>query len=294
VSDGQTVGVLPLAFVRSRLFGRYLVSVPYLNTGGVVAGDDAARAALVDEAVELAGRLDVKHLELRHEEPVEHPALGDRLTSKVHGRLGLPGEADELWSRFKPKVRNQVRKGEKEGLTVHWGREELLGEFYRVFAHNMRDLGTPVFSRRLFRSILARFPDWSELCVVRLASRPVAAALLVHGPGMTEVPSASSLRRYNATCANMLMYWHLLQRSIGRGQAAFDFGRSTVDSGTFRFKSQWGAEPSPAVWQYHVRRGSMGDLRPDNPRYRLMIAAWQRLPVWLARWIGPPIVRGIP
>lgn len=294
VSDGRTAGVLPLAFVQSKLFGRYLVGLPYLNCGGVVAEDDDARAALVDRAVELAERLDVKHLELRHESPVEHPALGHRLTTKVHVRLDLPEGSDVLWDGFKPKVRNQVRKGEKAGLTVHWGREELLGEFYGVFSHNMRDLGTPVFSRRLFESILARFPEWAELCVVRLGGRPVAAALVVHGPGMTEVPSASSLRRYNATCANMLMYWHLLKRSVQRGQATFDFGRSTVDSNTFRFKRQWGAEPSQAVWQYHVRRGSMGDLRPDNPRYKLMIGVWQRLPVAVTRIVGPPIVRGIP
>ena len=159
-------------------------------------------------------------------------------------RLSLPGSAEELWGRFRPEVRNQVRKGEKHDLALAWGGEELLPDFYEVFSINMRDLGTPVFSRRLFRSILRRFPDRAELCVVRHGERPVAAALLVHGWGVTEVPSASALRQFNATSANMLMYWRLLERAIERGQAIFDFGRSSPDSGTFRFKKQWGAAPS--------------------------------------------------
>ena len=290
----RTVGFLPLELIRSALFGRFLVSLPYLNTGGVLATDEVVRAALIDEAVVLADRLDVRYLELRHEQPVRHPSLTHELTSKVHMRLALPDSPDELWSSFKPKVRNQIRKGQKLGLSVHWGGADLLGEFYTIFAQNMRDLGTPVFGRRLFESILAQFPDQAEICVVRTDDRPIAAAVLVHGPGMTEVPSASALRRYNHTNANMLMYWSLLCRSIERGQRAFDFGRSSRDSNTFRFKRQWGAQPHAAVWQYYVRRGTIDDMRPESARYRLMIRLWQRLPVALTRLIGPPIVRGIP
>lgn len=290
----RLVGLLPLAYVGSRLFGRFLVGLPYLNVGGVMADSAAAAAALVDRAVTLADTRDVRYLELRHETPLEHPSLGHCLTSKVHMRLDLPDTADALWDSFKPKVRNQIRKAQSAELTVHWGGRERLGEFYGVFAHNMRDLGTPVFSRRLFTSILEQFSDQSELCIVRSGRRPIAAALLLHGPGRTEVPSASSLRPFNGTNANMLMYWHLLERAIQRGQRQFDFGRSTVDSNTYRFKKQWGAAPAPAAWQYYVRSGTIQDMRPDNVRYRLMIRVWQRLPVPLTRLIGPPIVRGIP
>jgi hypothetical protein len=118
--------------------------------------------------------------------------------------------------------------------------------------------------------------------------------LLLHGSGITEVPSASSLREFNATCANMLLYWHLLVRAVERGQRVFDFGRSTLESNTYRFKKQWGAEPHPAIWQYYVRAGSAGDLRPENPKYERWIRIWQRLPVRLTKWIGPRIARGIP
>jgi FemAB-related protein (PEP-CTERM system-associated) len=158
----------------------------------------------------------------------------------------------------------------------------------------MRDLGTPVFGQKLFASILAHFPDRSELCVVRCDGRPIAAAIIVHGPGTTEVPSASSLRPYNSTNANMLMYWHLLRRAIERGQQVFDFGRSSLDTNTFRFKRQWGARPEPATWQYYVRRGNVADMRRESSKYRRMIGIWRRLPVGVTRLIGPALVRGIP
>jgi serine/alanine adding enzyme len=163
-----------------------------------------------------------------------------------------------------------------------------------VFARNMRDLGTPVFGRKLFENILLQFSDSAELCVVRILRRPIAAGLLIHGAGITEVPSASCLRDYNATNANMLMYWHFLQRAIERRQRVFDFGRSSYDSNTYRFKKQWGAQPEPAAWQYYVREGSPADMRLESGNYDRLVRIWRRLPVAMTRWIGPWIVRGIP
>jgi FemAB-related protein (PEP-CTERM system-associated) len=290
----RTRGVLPLAFVRSLLFGRFLVSLPYLNSNGVLADGDQARRRLIDRALALADELKVRHLELRHEEAVEHPALAGRMDAKVHMRLSLPDFPGPLWGRLSGKVRNQVRKGEKSGLSVAWGGAELLADFHAVFSRNMRDLGTPVYGLGLFQSILTQFPGDAELCVVRADQTPVAAALLLHGKGVTEVPSASSLRQLNHTCANMLLYWNLLERAVLRGQAVFDFGRSTIDGPTYRFKKQWGARPTPAVWQYYARGGVAADVRPENPRYQRLIRIWQRLPLSLTRWIGPAIVRGIP
>ena len=254
----------------------------------------ASRGALIDRAVALADELDVRYLELRHEIQQTHPALTQQSTAKVHMRLALPQTSDELWSSFKPKVRNQIRKGEKFDPTIEWGGLDQLAAFYDVFSRNMRDLGTPVFGRVFFESILQTFPGDAEFCVVRLGRRPVAAALLTHGRQVSEVPSASSLRAYNPQNVNMLMYWHLLQRAIERQQTTFDFGRSSKESNTFRFKKQWGATPEPAIWQYYVRRGTVGDMRPENAKYQRMINTWRRLPLWLTRMAGPKIVRGIP
>jgi FemAB-related protein (PEP-CTERM system-associated) len=294
-ADGErTRGFLPLAYVRSWLFGRFLVSLPYLNYGGPVADSDGVAHLLIDHAAVLADHLGVRYLELRNTWAYDHPALGQRVGTKMHMRLPLPSKPEELWGQIPSKVRNQVRKGQKSDLAVAWGAADALDDFYTVFARNMRDLGTPVYSKALFGAILEQFPDRAEFCVVRAGERPVAAALLLHGWGVTEVPSASSLREFNHTNANMLMYWHLLERAVQRGQDVFDFGRSSEDSSTFRFKKQWGASPSPAEWQYHLRAGGVGDMRPDNPRYGLMIRLWKRLPVSITRLVGPGIVRGIP
>ncbi len=293
-ADGDVCGFLPLAHVSSVLFGRFLVSLPYLNSNGVIADSPDVRTAMIDRAVELADELNVRHLELRHETPIDHPALDGSLTSKVQMRMSLPSCVDRLWKGYDAKVRNQVRKGEKHDLTIAWGGHDLLDAFHAVLGHNMRDLGTPSHGPGFFAAILDAFPGRAEICLVRAGATPIAAAMLFHGPGVTEVPTASSLREFNSTNANMLMYRHLIDRAVERGQAVFDFGRSTIDGPTFKFKKQWGATPSPAHWQYGLRGGAVGEVRPDNPRYRRAIQLWQRLPVRVTRWLGPEIVRGIP
>ena len=307
---GAIRGYLALCRVSSPLFGRFLVSLPYLNEAGVVidAGlDEEAHEAvgwrLVEAAIELAEQFDVKYLELRHgSRTVDHRRLYRQRTDKVAMRLALPSDAAALDKAIGSKVRNQVRKGDKAGLTLAWGGAELVDEFYDVFARNMRDLGTPVYPRGLFAAIVSVFADEAELAVVRHGGRAVAAALLMHDggggagrrPATTAVPSASCLREANAVCANMWLYRALLGRAIERGSTVFDFGRSTPESGTYRFKKQWGATPEPCTWQYHARRGAIDVARPDNPRYQRRIETWQKLPVWLTRAIGPAIVRGIP
>jgi FemAB-related protein (PEP-CTERM system-associated) len=291
---GKTRGLLALAYVRSLLFGRFLVSLPYLNYGGVVAEDEVAASLLIDEAVKLADRLKVRYLELRHEQAANHPKLAPTRTDKVHMRLPLPATPGKLWDQIPSRARNHVRKGEKNGLTVAWGSHDVLPEFHAVFSHNMRDLGTPSYGQELFAAMLDQFPGRAETCIVRAEGRAVAGALLLHGWGVTEVPSSSSLRSHNHTNANMLLYWNLLERAINRGQAVFDFGRSSQDSATFVFKKGWGATPFPAHWQCYARSGSSGDMRPDSPRYQRRVRLWKRLPLWLTRLAGPRIVRGIP
>lgn len=293
--DGRIAGVLPLMFVQGPVFGRFLVSQPYLNSGGVLADSEKTSDALIRSAVDLAQHLDVKHLELRHEHHIDHPSLNAVSTEKVHMRLQLPSTSEELWDGLKSKVRSRIRRPLKnESLTVHVGAMERLDEFYSIFCHNMRDLGTPPFSKRLFAAMLTEFGDDAEICSVHLDGRPIAAGFLLHGPGVTLIPSASSLRKYKKTSGNMLLYWHVLKRTVERGQHTFDFGRSSPDSGTWNFKKQWGAEEYPAVWQYHVRKGNATDMRPGSGKYDRVIKTWQKLPVWVTRLIGPTIVRGIP
>lgn len=294
MQNGQLVGVLPLAFVSTRLFGRYLVSLPYLNWAGVIADDHLVATALIDEAVRLADELDARQLQLRHLSEIPHPALSHRLTSKVQMRLKLNECIDHLWSKLRSVVRTQIRKADKCGLELTWGRHDVLDEFYRVFSRNMRDLGTPVFGKNLFDNILCARREEAELCVVWFQGNAIAGALVVHGPTLTEVPSASALRSYRHTAANSWMYWQVIKRAVERGQQWFDFGRSSIGSSTYDFKKKWGTRDVPTVWQLYVRQGEAADLRPESGRFRLAIRAWQHLPISVSRLIGPMIVRGIP
>ncbi|HEY1190683.1 MAG TPA: GNAT family N-acetyltransferase, partial [Gemmata sp.] len=180
-ASGRTVGFLPLACVDSVLFGRFLVSLPYLNTNGVVAHTPEVQTELVSRAAVLADELNVRHLELRHEAPIAHPSLTASITSKVHMRLKLAPTPELLWKGFDSKLRNQIRKGEKSNFSVAWGTTGCLDGFYDVLAENMRDLGSPVYGLGLFRAILGAFPDDAEICLVRDGAKPVAAALLLHG-----------------------------------------------------------------------------------------------------------------
>lgn len=293
--DSQIVGVLPLMHVTGPIFGSFLASQPYLNTGGVLADSPEIAARLIDEAVMLADELDVKHLELRHEQHVEHPRLNATSSEKVHMRLSLPESTDALWDSLKSKVRSQIRKPlNNDDLSVVFGRSDQLDNFYHIFCRNMRDLGTPPFSRDLFRQMLEHFPEQAEICTIAFQGQAVASGFLIHGPGTTLIPSASALREFNKTSCNMLMYWHALSRSIERGQHVFDFGRSSVDAGTHKFKKQWGSTESPAIWQYYGRRGNVTDARPNSGKYDRMIETWKKLPVWVTKLVGPTIVRGIP
>ena len=168
-------------------------------------------------------------------------------------------------------------------------------EFYQVFAHNMRDLGTPVYSKRFFEEVLRAFPDRARIVCVRYEGRTVAASVVFRHRATMEVPWASSLREFNHLSPNVRLYWEMLQLAIEEGCRTFDFGRSTPNEGTYNFKKQWGAEPVPLVWEYWTAPGAaVPDLSPKNAKYGAAISVWRKLPVGLTRLIGPPIVRNIP
>ena len=286
-------GVLPLVFFSSRLFGRFAVSMPFLNYGGVVADDPSVRRALVERAISETQARGGSHLELRHSGQL-CPDLAPK-RHKVVMRLPLAPDPDRQWEALDRKVRNQVRKGEKSQLSVTHGGAEKVDDFYTVFAHNMRDLGTPVYAKAFFTEVMRTFADISRIFVVHHGGKPVAASLVFWHRSMIEVPWASALRASNPLSANVLLYWHMLKFSIERGFSVFDFGRSTPDAGTFHFKRQWGAQPLELVWEYWNASGQApASLNPDNPKFDLAIKIWQRLPVAVANTIGPHVIRHIP
>lgn len=287
---GEVVGVLPLVQIKSLIFGRTLTSLPFLNYGGVRADDAETGLALIEAAKAEAADRRCRHVELRHVEA--QFARLPRKQHKVSMRLVL---APGLWERLDRKVRNQVRKAEKSNLTTERGGAELVDEFYTVFARNMRDLGTPVYSRGLFDEVMRVFPERTRIHVVRLDGTPVAAGLTYRTVSMAQLPWASSVRDFNALCPNTLLYWDVIQYATAQGCGVLDMGRSTPGEGTFKFKQQWGAEPLPLNWEYQLlSAAALPDVSPANPKFQLAIALWQRLPIAVTRHVGPMIVRAIP
>ena len=159
----------------------------------------------------------------------------------------------------------------------------------------MRDLGTPVYAKTFFRSILRELPRQSVICLLSLRGEPVAAGFLIGFKRTLEIPWASSLRRFGKLSPNMLLYWSALKYACETGYQRFDFGRSSPDSGTYKFKAQWGAQPVQLNWGYWVPDGAaLPDLSPRNPKFQLAIKVWQRLPIAVTKIIGPPIVQNLP
>jgi FemAB-related protein (PEP-CTERM system-associated) len=292
--DGQCIGWLPLVETRSLFFGRHLVSLPYVNEAGLLADESRTRTQLIEHAEALGHKRSCRFVELRNRQPIDQPGCRAVRTDKKRMLAELPGSTDDMWSRINCKVRNQVRKAQKHDLDIMFGGDELLEGFYHVFARNMRDLGTPTFPRRLFAAMLEHLGDDAELCLVSQSNQPIGGAILVYHRDLAEVPSASTLRAYNHTCANMLMYWQLISRAIERGAAWFDFGRSSEGCGTYRFKKQWTAQPHDTGWQQIALVDDARPITKEDDRFGMAVALWKRMPVWLTRVAGPPIVRGIP
>ncbi len=290
------VGILPLIQLKSRLFGNQLVSMPFFQRGGAVADNPQIEQKLIQVAARYAQKLHVDHIELRDD--ISHENYSKPLpvqTHKVNMILSLPDTKQALWETFSAKLRSQIRRAQRETTQVLIGRKELLDEFYRVYSHNMRDLGSPVQGKPFIANILSTFPENSWLVIIRYQQRPVAAAFLLGSGDTLEIPLASTLRSVNPLSINMLLYREVLNFAISKKFKQFDFGRSSKNGGTYRFKQQWGAQPKQLYWHYYLGKSNKPpSLNTANPKYALLINIWKHLPLTLSNWLGPIIVKNIP
>ncbi len=293
--EEEIEGILPLVHMKSILFGNFLISLPFFNYGGLLANGQEAIDSLIIKAKEIGDALSVEHIELRHLIPLKNAHDLKLKTHKVTMLLELPDDPDILWKRFKSKLRSQIRRPQKEGMSVKIGGIDQLDSFYEVFSINMRDLGTPVYPKKFFLNILKSFPKNSWIVSVFYNNLPVASGFIIGFKDVLEIPWASSIRKYNRLAPNMLLYWSILEFACKKGFKKFDFGRSSPNKGTYRFKKQWGATPHQLYWYYWLRnKEQLPSINPDNPKYKMAIELWQKLPVGITKILGPMIVKYIP
>ena len=289
--DGAITGVLPLAHVRTMLFGNTLVSTPFCVYGGTLAADREAALALEAHADDLRKKLGASAIEMRDRQPVDSDWLV-RDDLYVTFRKSIAGDDESNMKAIPRKQRAMVRKGIQNRLVPHCHNDVTV--LHRLYAESVRNLGTPVYARRYFSILQQAFGDCSDVVTVTDAEQPIASVMNFYFRDEVLPYYGGGTAQARQRAGNDFMYWEVMRRAAARGCRLFDFGRSKQGTGSFAFKHNWGFQPEPLHYRYHLASGAaIPDHNPLNPRYRLFIAAWKRLPLAVANRLGPPIARGL-
>jgi FemAB-related protein (PEP-CTERM system-associated) len=290
---GRIAGALALFEVRHPLLGHYLATAPFGNDGGLHHDGPEARARLLDEARRIADLLRVSYLLVRTRgEELEGFAVDRRYTTAA---VDLGGSAGALWSGLPGKTRNQVRRGQKEGFVIASGADQI-EPFHRVFHAHMRALGSPAHALGFYRGIARELGSRARFIVVRdgEGGAVAAGALLFTVNGTATNHHTVALGAYNRRCPNYMLYWHMLSASADAGCHTFDMGRSVDGTGNLRFKENWGPRLVKLTSNYYLRTLRAPPFTdPRNPRYRLPMAVWRRLPLPVTRVLGPRLITGL-
>ncbi len=289
--DGVIKGVLPLVEVKSLLFGHALISNGFCVSGGPIAVEEGARAALDLRAEELLRETGAKYLEYRNPvKPKESWSTRVGLYASFCGPL--PAAEDVNLKQIPRKQRAVVRKAIESALT--WHIEDHVHSLWDLYATSVRNLGTPVFPKAYFANLMEVFGSDCDVLTVSSEGKPVASVLNFYFKGRVMPFYTGSVPGARRLGANDLMYWRLMRHASARGCTTFDFGRSKVGTGPYDFKKNWGFAPQPIVHQFLLPSGgAMPENNPLNPKYRLMIETWKRLPLFVANRLGPLVVRNI-
>ncbi|WP_310494286.1 FemAB family XrtA/PEP-CTERM system-associated protein [Dechloromonas sp.] len=288
---GEIVGVLPLAHVNSRLFGNSLISLPFAVYAGVASSDREAIAGLEAEAQQLAVKLGVDHLEFRNIAPKHADWPTQDLYVTFRKEIQPDVEANML--AIPRKQRAMVRKGIKNCLKSQVDRSS--DRFFALFADNVHRHGTPALPKRYFDTLLEVFGDDCEILTITSSEGKLLSSVLSFYFRDEVLPYyAGDDEAARDLAANDFKYWELMRRSCERGLRIFDYGRSKVGTGPYAFKKNWGFEPQPLHYEYCLyKRDSIPQNNPNNAKYKLFIEAWRRMPIGLANWLGPHIVRNL-
>lgn len=288
--DGEIVGVLPLAQIKSRLFGHSLSSLPFCAYGGIVANDKLAFDALDRAAQTLAQQLKVGSLEYRNLQ-AQHSGWPSK-DLYVTFRKPIDPDVEANMNAIPRKQRAMVRKGIKAGLIGEIDSDTT--RFFAAYSASVHRLGTPVFSRRYFRVLKDVFGDDCEVLTITLEGKVIASVLSFYFRDEVLPYYGGGVDAARAVAGNDFMYWELMRRACERGFKVFDFGRSKRGTGSFDFKKNWGFEAAPLHYEYFlVTDREVPEINPLNPKYSLFIKAWKRLPLGMANMIGPHIVKNL-
>ena len=290
-TDGQIEGVLALAHVNSLLFGNSLVSLPFAVYGGVAAVNEAAGQALEQEAQRLAQQLGVAHLELRNVRARHLDWPVQDLYVTFRKQISADQEANML--AIPRKQRAMVRKGIKNGLQSVL--DDGVERFFALYADNVHRHGTPAMPKRYFQALRNEFgPDCDVLTVTTPDGRALSSVLSFYFRDEVLPYYAGDDESARDLAANDFKYWELMRRSCARGLKVFDYGRSKLGTGSYAFKKNWGFEPQPLHYEYQLyKRDAIPQNNPANTKYKLLIETWRRLPIGVANWLGPFIVRNL-
>ena len=294
--DGAVTGILPLMHVKTALFGNTLMSTPFCVYGGPLCADAESRSALDAYARDKLAQTGASALEYRFRDQPGEEDSGDEWHRKdeLYVTFRKPIQRDEAANlkAIPRKQRAMVRKAIDNGLTSRSDSD--VDRLHGIYAHSVRNLGTPVFSRAYFRILRDVFSDCMDVLTVYNAGTPVASVMNFYDRGEVLPYYGGGLTAARPVAGNDFMYWEVMRRAAERGCTQFDFGRSKVGTGAFSFKKNWGFTPQPLFHRFLLRPGSsVPDHNPLNPKYRLFIAAWKRLPIPVANALGPMIVRGV-
>jgi FemAB-related protein (PEP-CTERM system-associated) len=288
--NGAIEGLLPLARIKSLLFGDTLISTPFCAYGGIVADNDDAMSALRHAACDLAERLGVGSLELRNRQP-----SGENWPTKelyVTFRKEIAPEVEDNMMAIPRKQRAMVRKGIKAGL--HSELDDGWERLYRIYAESVRNLGTPVFPAKLFRILREVFGPDCGVLIVTQEQQDIAGVMSFYFRDEVIPYYGGSLPVSRSVKGNDFMYWELMTRSCEQGIRIFDYGRSKIGTGSYSFKKNWGFTPEPLSYEYYlVKSDSIPEVNPMNPKYQMFIRAWRKLPLPVANVIGPMLARNL-
>ncbi len=283
--------MLPLVHVKTRLFGNGLISTGFTVGGGPAAADETARAALDDRALAMAEELGVDYLEYRTGQAT-HPGWASKPDLYVLFRKPIEPDNEKNMLAIPRKQRAMVRKGIKAGLVSEL--DDATDRLYDIYAESVRNLGTPVFGRAYLANLKRAFGADCDIVTVLNGATPVASVMNFYFRDTVLPYYGGGTAAARDVAGNDFMYWEVMRRAADRGFRMFDFGRSKRNTGAFAFKKNWGFPFEPLVYEFHLRKGGdVPDVNPLNPKYRLFIAAWQRLPMFVANRIGPLVARGL-